>query len=305
MSPAPPGEEEAPKPSKDKKRKRVSISETSKPKKSKTHKPKNDVAVLSEDAFLWLRDEEEEEHEDGDFRLVARNKSAKAIEPAMIEEVQPRVEEGLEDASSRVPKSAGADVASHRDAQSVDVSERASSEALRKGESAPSDLLGAINIDSSSDAAVMLHREAFNKSQAQINRYGAALKMLTDERDDLKCLYVQMVEEIKDLQAELATSHKKQTDLIEQVQQKAEKIEQLREEAEIKDVETLEWKQNMDRLASEKDTARDQLSAVERHLQSVKKESLARDKKIKDLEARLAAELAKTASVAERAKADA
>ncbi|XP_019260813.1 PREDICTED: uncharacterized protein LOC109238790 [Nicotiana attenuata] len=98
LRPPPPGEEEAPKPAKDKKRKRVSIFETLKPKKSKA---------------------QEEDDKDGDFRLVARRKSVevpKAAEPAVTEEVQPRAEEGLENAPSRVPQSARADVASHRDA---------------------------------------------------------------------------------------------------------------------------------------------------------------------------------------------
>ncbi|XP_070011094.1 uncharacterized protein [Nicotiana sylvestris] len=61
----------------------------------------------------------------------------------------------------------------------------------------------------------------------------------------------------------------------------------------------------MDRLASEKDTARDQLSSVEYQLQSIKEESLARAKKIEELEAQLAAELAKATSEAEKVKADA
>ncbi|XP_070007598.1 COP1-interactive protein 1-like [Nicotiana sylvestris] len=111
-------------------------------------------------------------------------------------------------------------------------------------------------------------------------------------------------QEIKDLRAELATSHKEQTDLTEQFQQKAEKIEQLREEAKMKEAETLEWKQNMDHLALEKDTAQAQLSSTERQLQSMKEESLSRAKKIEELEALLAAELAKATSEAERVKVE-
>ncbi|XP_070029901.1 uncharacterized protein [Nicotiana sylvestris] len=133
---------------------------------------------------------------------------------------------------------------------------------------------------------VMLHREAFTKSQAELNQCESDLKRLMEERDTLKRLCVQKEEEIRDLRAEL-------------VQQKVEKIEQLREEA-----ETLRWKQNMDRLASEKDTARAQLSSIEHQLQSIIEESLARAKKIEELETRLAAEFAKATSVAEKAKAD-
>ncbi|XP_070020778.1 uncharacterized protein [Nicotiana sylvestris] len=152
--------------------------------------------------------------------------------------------------------------------------------------------------------AVTLYWEAFNKSRAQLNRCEADLKRLTKERDALKCLYVQKEEEIRDFRAELTKAHREQTDLIEQVQQKAEKIEQLRGEAEVKETETLGWKQNMDRLASEKETTQAQLSLFERQLQIMKEESLARAKKIKELETRLDAEFAKAASVAKKAKAN-
>ncbi|XP_019244269.1 PREDICTED: uncharacterized protein LOC109224135 [Nicotiana attenuata] len=139
--------------------------------------------------------------------------------------------------------------------------------------------------------ALTLLREAFSKSQAELSRCEADLQRLTEERNALKLLNGRKEDEIKDLRAELATAHKEQTDLIEQ--QKAEKIEQLREKANIMRAETLGWKQNMDHLALEKDTARAQLSSTERQLQSMKEEILARAKKIEELEARLAAELAK------------
>ncbi|XP_070023169.1 uncharacterized protein [Nicotiana sylvestris] len=122
--------------------------------------------------------------------------------------------------------------------------------------------------------------------------------------DEAQRLLNQKKEEIRDLRAELATAHKKQTDLIKQVQQKAEKIEQLCEEAEMKEVETLGWKKNMDCLASEKDTAQAQLTSVECQLQIIREESLDRAKKIEELETRLVAELAKAAFVAKKAKAD-
>ncbi|XP_019251391.1 PREDICTED: uncharacterized protein LOC109230337 [Nicotiana attenuata] len=153
--------------------------------------------------------------------------------------------------------------------------------------------------------ALMLHREAFSKSRAELNRCEADLKRLTEERDALKLLNGKKEEEIQDLRAELAIAHKGQTDLIEQVQQRVKNIEQLREEAKMKVAETLGWKQNMDRLASEKDTARAQLFFAKRQIQSMKEESLARAKKIEELEVRLAAELAKATSEAEGVKADA
>ncbi|XP_019255006.1 PREDICTED: uncharacterized protein LOC109233576 [Nicotiana attenuata] len=149
--------------------------------------------------------------------------------------------------------------------------------------------------------ALTLHWEAFSKSRVELNRCEADLKRITEERDALKILSGQVEEEIKYLRAILATAHKEQTNLI---KQKAEKIEQLREEANMMKAETLGWKQYMDRLASEKDTARAQLSWAERQLQSMKEEILARAKKIKELEARLDADLAKATSEVERVKAE-
>ncbi|XP_070025140.1 uncharacterized protein [Nicotiana sylvestris] len=152
--------------------------------------------------------------------------------------------------------------------------------------------------------ALTLHREGFSKSRAEPDQCEADLKKLTEERDALKLLIEQKEEEVKGLRDELVTTHKGQTNLIEQVQQKAEKIEQLREEAKMKEAETLGWKQNMDRLTSEKNIAWAQLSTAEHQLQSMKEESLARAKKIEELEVRLAVELAKAASQVERVKDD-
>ncbi|XP_070046326.1 uncharacterized protein [Nicotiana tomentosiformis] len=69
--------------------------------------------------------------------------------------------------------------------------------------------------------------------------------------------------------------------------------------------ETLGWKDGMDRLATEKKTARAQLSSVENQLQSIKEKNSVQARKIEELEARLASELAKAKSDAERAKANA
>lgn len=67
-------------------------------------------------------------------------------------------------------------------------------------------------------------------------------------------------------------------------------------------VRKLEWKQNIDRLASEKDTAQAQLSSTERQLQNMKEEILARAKKIEELETHLAVELAKAISLCRKSK---
>jgi len=55
----------------------------------------------------------------------------------------------------------------------------------------------------------------------------------------------------------------------------------------------------MEHLASEKDALRAQLTSAERQLQSVKEESLAQARRIEEVEAKLASELAKTKAEAE------
>ncbi|XP_019226832.1 PREDICTED: centrosomal protein of 290 kDa-like [Nicotiana attenuata] len=152
--------------------------------------------------------------------------------------------------------------------------------------------------------ALALHQEGFSKSLVELSRCEADLQRLTEERNFLKLLNGQKEEEIKDLRAKLAMAHKEQTELIEQVQQKAERIEQLLEEGNMMKAKTLGWKQNMDRLASEEEAAQDQLLAAESQLQDVKEKSSAQAKKIEDLEARLATELVKAKSEAKNVKAD-
>ncbi|XP_070004747.1 uncharacterized protein [Nicotiana sylvestris] len=193
----------------------------------------------------------------------------------------------------------------------MDVPEGASSEDLQNNENTLSDSLGYIDISNlpllTFSEGQIQEAQAIGTLDARTTHEGADrceddLKRHTKERDALKLLTGQKEEEIKDLRAELATAHKGQTDLIEQ--QKAEKIEQLCEEAKMKEAEMLGWKQNMDHLASKKEVARPQLLLAERQLQSMKEENSARTKRIKELEARLAAELLKATSEAEKVKAD-
>ncbi|XP_070007595.1 uncharacterized protein [Nicotiana sylvestris] len=84
-----------------------------------------------------------------------------------------------------------------------------------------------------------------------------------------------------------------------QFQQKGELVEQLQEELKTKEVETLGWKQHMNCLASEKDALQEQLTSIECQLQNAKEESLVRSRKIEELEAKSAVELAKAKSEAE------
>ncbi|XP_070049014.1 uncharacterized protein [Nicotiana tomentosiformis] len=153
------------------------------------------------------------------------------------------------------------------------------------------------------------------------------LQWVTKERNSLKLLLGQKGEEIKDLQSELAWAHLDQIDLSEQViillkaygldtgtmanfsvsqlQQKIEMIGKLREDVNVIRAESLKWKEGIDRFAAEKETARAQLSSAENQLQKMKEKSLVQAGRIEELEHRLASELAKVESDAEKAKADA
>ncbi|XP_070043160.1 uncharacterized protein [Nicotiana tomentosiformis] len=92
---------------------------------------------------------------------------------------------------------------------------------------------------------------------------------------------------------------------ISELQQKLEVIGKLREEVDIIRAKTLGWKDGMDRLSAEKETAREQLSSAENELHSMKEKFSVQARKIEELEARLSSELAKAKSDAKKAKANA
>ncbi|XP_070035198.1 uncharacterized protein [Nicotiana tomentosiformis] len=92
---------------------------------------------------------------------------------------------------------------------------------------------------------------------------------------------------------------------ISKLQQKVQKIDQLREEVNMMKAETLGWKEGMDHFAAEKETALSQLSSVESQLRGMKEKNSIQAKQIEELEARLASELAKDKSEANKAKVEA
>ncbi|XP_070039085.1 nuclear matrix constituent protein 1b-like [Nicotiana tomentosiformis] len=167
------------------------------------------------------------------------------------------------------------------------------------------DIVGPSDVSSHFCEASSVHREACSRSRAELSRYEADLRRVTEERNTLKLLCGKREEEIRDLRAELARAHQDQTDLTEQLQQKLEVIGKLREEVDTIRAEALGWKYGMDRLAAEKETARAQLSSAGSQLQGMKERSSVQARKIEELEARLASELAKAISEAEKAKANA
>ncbi|XP_070045025.1 uncharacterized protein [Nicotiana tomentosiformis] len=306
------GEEEtsipAPKPAKDKKRKKTSSSKDPEPKKKKkARKPRKNIILLTEESVRHLREEDEEEGEDGSGQVARAGMSTEA--PKATKSVKavetPSRDEGV---------------------SGKDLGEVPEWSRIEDAFNYTEPTLG-MDIEAPRGEASTLHREECSRSQTELSRYEADIQRLIDERNSFNLLSKKKEEQIKGLRAELATTHKDQTDLIEQVmkilkahglnsgtvanisisqlQQKIKRIEQFREEVDTIKVESLGWKEGMDRFAAEKEIARDQLSSVESQFQGIKEKILTQARKIDDLEARLASKLAKAKSKAEKAKVEA
>ncbi|XP_070054338.1 uncharacterized protein [Nicotiana tomentosiformis] len=114
--------------------------------------------------------------------------------------------------------------------------------------------------------------------------------------------------EVKNLHAELEVARKEHADLVEQVkvfevsddefdsvtdgqnplvQQKLDRIDQLRAEMDIVKAETDEWRGRMDRMASEKEAARAQLTSAKIQLREAKERAEVKTKKVEELQSRL------------------
>ncbi|XP_070054411.1 uncharacterized protein [Nicotiana tomentosiformis] len=350
---------------KDNKIKRASASEDQELKKRTARKLRKNIIPLTEESVRRLRDEDEEEENDGSV-LVARVKETidapKTAGSMAVDEAPPRTEGISEKDSGKVPELLEIEDASQRSEQTVGISEGTDPEALRTEENSPSDSLGAIVIGDSptlpafSEGAIREARalgnleidgahegeDPFHKlytgfssssggvfqvtGRAEQSRREADFRGLSEERNALKLLSGQKKEEIEDLRAELAKARQDQTSLIEQVmtilkthgldsgkvanvlvsqqQQKIERIKQFHEEISTIRAESLGLKEGMDYLAAEKEIIRSQLSSAKSRLRGLKENSSAQAKKIGDLEAQLASELARAKTEAEKAKAE-
>ncbi|XP_070034667.1 uncharacterized protein [Nicotiana tomentosiformis] len=255
----------------------------------------------------------------------------------VVHKAPPRTEDISEKDSGRVPELSEIEDASHRSQRMGDMSERTLFESFRTEENSPGNSLGVVAIEdsptfpvfsagaireaqalgalkldrphdikdpfrdlfigvedttSTSDAsdlfyevqqalnqAVTVHRESCSRSRTELHRYEAELQQVTEERNSLKLLLGQMGEEIKDLQADLAKAHQNQINMSEQ-------------------------KEGMDRFVAEKEAARAQLSSAENQLRTMKEKGSVLARRIEELEARLASEIAKAESDAKKAKVD-
>ncbi|XP_033511836.1 uncharacterized protein [Nicotiana tomentosiformis] len=135
-------------------------------------------------------------------------------------------------------------------------------------------------VQQAQNRASVLHHESFLRYWDEVYHLELEVKELSEKRDMNKCLSEQHEGPIKDLQAgldeaqrEALNLRREHADLVEKVQQKIERIDQL--QAKMNEVQAMTdgWKRKMDRLASEKETAQAQLASVEVQLQVAKEKA--------------------------------
>ncbi|XP_070048964.1 uncharacterized protein [Nicotiana tomentosiformis] len=181
------------------------------------------------------------------------------------------------------------------------------------------------------DASILLEEaqrllsRAFAKFRADLSQCEIEIQKVSEDRNALKFLCGQKDEIIKDLQADLAKAREEEVELdkqvsillikygldptveantsLSQLQQKVERIELLWGEVDQVKADCDRWKENMDRLAAEKETTLAKLSSVEVQLQGVKEKSSSQSKRIKELKTGFAeakAEIEKTKVMADK-----
>ncbi|XP_070023359.1 uncharacterized protein [Nicotiana sylvestris] len=156
--------------------------------------------------------------------------------------------------------------------------------------------------------ASILHHESFLRYWAEVNQLDAEARELAEKRDMYKLLSEQHEGAVKNIQTELDAAQKEHANLLghvkifevsddelattnnnqtSQVQQKIDRIDQL--QAEMNKLQAMAdvWKRKMDRLASKKETAQEQLASAEVQLRVAKEKAESRARQIEDLQAQL------------------
>nr|XP_033515631.1 protein maph-9-like [Nicotiana tomentosiformis] len=134
--------------------------------------------------------------------------------------------------------------------------------------------------------ASVLHHETFLRYRDELKQLKAKVRELTEKRDAFKLLSEEIEWEVKNLRAKLEVARKEHADLVEQVQQKPDRIDKLRAEMDIVKAETDEWRGRMDRLASEKE------------LRAAKERAEVQIKKVEELQSRLGSAVSDRESLA-------
>ncbi|XP_070031595.1 uncharacterized protein [Nicotiana tomentosiformis] len=296
------------------KRKALSPSDpkTKKWRKQSAHKPKKDRArELSSNSLNRLRDKSEEE---ADSELVARVRSNSKMPRAMevVEETVVEVSDRLGTDLARtsevekenvVGTSRSEDNAPKEALGIIDLSGPSSftnsminkAQALRGnlGEGAQGladsfhNCFDGMDSAASEDVASLgdlsssvLHHEAFLRFREEFKRHEAETRELTENKDTYKLLS-------EKLQAKLEAARKEQADLLEHSQKRLDQVGKLQVEVDAVKADAEEWKKNMNRLASEKETTRAQLASTEVQLQAAKEKNSAQAKTIKELQSQL------------------
>ncbi|XP_019229443.1 PREDICTED: myosin-10-like isoform X2 [Nicotiana attenuata] len=151
------------------------------------------------------------------------------------------------------------------------------------------------------EEAHRLFSRAFTNFRADLSQCEAELQKTSDERNAFKLLYSQKEEELRDLQTDLAKARKDEAEL--EKQQKLDRIELLRREVNQVKADYNRQKENMDRLAAEKEAALSKQASAEAQLRGAKENSSALAKRIDKLEVKLVeamAEVDKTKVTADK-----
>ncbi|XP_070058094.1 uncharacterized protein [Nicotiana tomentosiformis] len=327
------GEEETkspvPKPGEDKKRKTASQSEEPKP---KPRRVRRNIIALTMDSVQKLRDGEEEEKENASALTVRPRKAvevSKLSEPPMTVKIKPRVEEASEKKSGGHPELPEVEIVSRPSTATLDW---AGSKTPKIDQSVPSDMLGTMiaghlpSLPTFYEEALREARELKTLDIGRGSSVGDPFRDCftgVDDASDISDTSIILEEaqpkKTKDLQADLAKAREEEAELdkqvnillieyeldptveantsLSQLQQKVEMIELHRGEVDQVKADCDRWKENMDRLAAEKETTLAKLSSAEVQLWGVKEKSSAQAKRIEKLETGLVeakAEIEKT-----------
>ncbi|XP_019267516.1 PREDICTED: spindle pole body component 110-like [Nicotiana attenuata] len=258
MMPAPPREETEspiPKSGKDNKRKRVSKPEDPQDGRGPTRRRRRNLIHVDIDSVHQLNDEEEDEGEESALVSQTR-KPAEASKP-------PNRRPCL--MVRRLRRKTRAKPLNHPRVDDV------------------ADLNDAATLF---EEAQRLFSQAFTRFRADLSQCEAELQKTSDEGKALKLLCSQMEEELKDLRADQDKARKNEAEL--DKQPKLDRIELLRGEVDPVKADSNRLKENMDRLAGEKEAALAKLASAVTQLRGAKEKSLARAKRIDELEAKLA-----------------
>ncbi|XP_070018072.1 kinesin-like protein KIN-14N [Nicotiana sylvestris] len=318
MSPAPPGKEiesPIPKSGKDNKRKRVSKPEDPQDKRASTRRRRRNLIPVDIDLVHQLNDEEEDEGEDS--ALVARARKPVEVAKPSETETLPRDEKASKKDTGKTPESLEVEIVPRLSTSHSPSPPAYSEEAIREARALQMPDLGGVpneedpfrncftGVDDAidlSDASTLFEEaqcllsQAFTRFRADLSQYEAELQKTSDERNALKLLCNQKEEELSDLRTDLDKA-------LSQLQQKLERIKLLRKEVDQIKADCNRWKENMDRLAAEKEADLAKLASAEAQLLGVKEKSSTQVKRIDELEVKLAearAEVKKTKVTADK-----